>query len=179
MAKPGCAGLFITQCMGLSGGDLAWGTGWGVGYFFMWGRVGVGLSGMQACSQTTKICHGEQVLCPRCCVIKDLYIKANSTNGETNIHVGITHWGWVTYICVSKLTIIGSDNGLPPGRRQAIIWTNAGILLIRPFSEILVEIYTISFKKMHFKMSAGKYWTFCLGLNVINSSTIPSQVPYI
>ena len=32
---------------------------------------------------------------------------------------------------VSKLTMIGSDNGLSPGRRQAIIWTNAGILLIQ------------------------------------------------
>ena len=42
----------------------------------------------------------------------------------------LTHWGRVTDICVGKLTIIGSDNGLSPGRRQAIIWTNAGILLI-------------------------------------------------
>ena len=39
----------------------------------------------------------------------------------------LTHWGRVTHICVGKLTIIGSDNGLSPGRRQAIIWTNAGI----------------------------------------------------
>ena len=31
----------------------------------------------------------------------------------------------VMHICVSKLTIIGSENGLSPGRRQAIIWTNA------------------------------------------------------
>ena len=50
----------------------------------------------------------------------------------------------VTHICVNKLTIIGSDNGLSPGRRQAIIWTNVGILLIGPlgtnFSEILIEI---------------------------------------
>ena len=48
----------------------------------------------------------------------------------------------MTHICVGKLTIIGSDNGLSSGRRQAIIWTNAGILLIRPlgtnFSEIVV-----------------------------------------
>ena len=29
----------------------------------------------------------------------------------------LTHWGRVTYICVSKLTIIGSDNGLSPGVR--------------------------------------------------------------
>ena len=33
---------------------------------------------------------------------------------------------------MGNLTIIGSHNGLSPGRRQAIIWTNAGILLIRP-----------------------------------------------
>ena len=33
----------------------------------------------------------------------------------------LTHWGRVTHICVSKLTIIGSDNGLSPDRRQAII----------------------------------------------------------
>ena len=61
------------------------------------------------------------------------------------------------FICVSKLNIIGSDNGLSPTRRQAIIWTNAGILLIRPlqtnFSEIFIEVYTFSFKKMHRKCS--------------------------
>ena len=38
----------------------------------------------------------------------------------------------MTHICVGKLTTIGSDNGLSPGRRQAIIWTIAGILLFRP-----------------------------------------------
>ena len=38
----------------------------------------------------------------------------------------LTHWGRVTHIYVSKLPTIGSDNGLSPGRRQAIIWTNAG-----------------------------------------------------
>ena len=56
----------------------------------------------------------------------------------------LTHWGRVTHICVSKLTIIGSDNGLSPGRRQTIIYTNDGILLIGPlgtiFSEIFIEI---------------------------------------
>ena len=36
----------------------------------------------------------------------------------------------MTHICVGKTTIIGSDNGLSPDRRQAIIWTNAGILMI-------------------------------------------------
>ena len=35
--------------------------------------------------------------------------------------IKVIHWGRVTHICVSNLTIIGSDNGLSPGRRQAII----------------------------------------------------------
>ena len=83
----------------------------------------------------------------------------------------LTHWGRVTHICVRKLSIIGSDNGLSPGRRQAIIWTNAGILLIwtlgTNFSEILIEIHAFSFKKMHLKMSSAKWRPFCLGLNVL------------
>ena len=51
----------------------------------------------------------------------------------------LTHWGRVTHICVGKPTIIGSDNGLSPGRRQAIIWTNAGILLIEPWEQTSVK----------------------------------------
>ena len=75
----------------------------------------------------------------------------------------------MTHICVSKLTIIGSDNGLSPGRRQAIIWTNVGILLIRTlgtnFSEILGEIHSFSISKMHLKMTSAKWRLFGLGLN--------------
>ena len=33
----------------------------------------------------------------------------------------LTHWGPVTNICVDKLTITGSDKGLSPVKRQAII----------------------------------------------------------
>ena len=85
--------------------------------------------------------------------------------------VVLTHWGRVTHICVSRLTITGSDNGLSPGQRQAIIWTNAGILLIGTlgtnFSDISIKIYIFSFKKMHLKMSSGKWRPCCLGLNVL------------
>ena len=81
------------------------------------------------------------------------------------------HRGRVTHIYVSKLIIIGADNGLSPGRRQAIIWTSAGILLIGPlwtnFSEISIGILTFSFKKMHLKASSAKRRPFCLGLNVL------------
>ena len=59
------------------------------------------------------------------------------------------------HIWVGNLTIIGSDNSLSPGRRQAINWTYAGILLIGPlgtnFSELLIEIKTFSFKKSIWK----------------------------
>ena len=95
-------------------------------------------------------------------------------NGTGN---SLTHWGRVTHKCVGKLTTIGLDNGLSPGRRQAIIWTNAGILLIGPlgtkFSEILIEIHTFSFKKMHLKMSSGKWRPFCPGLNVLMHDSLP------
>ena len=87
----------------------------------------------------------------------------------TAIFSWLTHWGRVTHICVGNLTIIGSDYGLSPGRRQAIIWTNAGILLIRTlgtnFGEILGEIHQFSYSKMHLKMSSAKWRLFCLGLN--------------
>ena len=88
--------------------------------------------------------------------------------------LNLTHWGRVTHICVVKLTIIGSDNGLSPGRRQAIIWTNAGILLIGPlgtnFIEILIGMQTFSFKKIHLKMSSAKWRPFGLGLNVLTGT---------
>ena len=107
------------------------------------------------------------------------------------VFIVLTHWCRATHICVSKLTIIGSDKCLSPGRRQAIIWTKDGILLIGPlgtnFSEILSKIHTFSFKKMHLKTSSAKLWPFCLGLNVLNQwnthrffpqhSKLPGNIP--
>ena len=52
----------------------------------------------------------------------------------------LTHWDGVTHTYFGKLTIISSDNGLSPARRQAIIWTYAGILLIRPLGTNFSEI---------------------------------------
>ena len=67
-----------------------------------------------------------------------------------------THWGRLMHICIGNLTNIGSDNGLSPGRRQAIIWSrdrsNAGILLMgligTNFSEIWIQIEIFSLKNM-------------------------------
>ena len=68
------------------------------------------------------------------------------------------HWGQLPYIYVSKLTTNGSDNGL------WTLWTN--------FSEILSEIHTFSFMKMHLKISPGKWQPFCLGLNMLRRTHI-------
>ena len=99
---------------------------------------------------------------------KTIYMNMHCWN---EMKMCLTHWGRVTHICVGNLTNIGSDNGLSPGRRQAIIWTNAGILLIRTlgtnFSEILSRILTFSFKKMRLKVSSAKWRPFCLDLNVL------------
>ena len=102
----------------------------------------------------------------------------------------------VAYIFIGNLTIIGSDSSLSPGRRQAIIWTNDEILLIGPlgtnFSEILIKILTVSFKKMRLKGSSAKWQPFCLGLSVLKCIPVgeidnklslvqvmaPRQIPY-
>ena len=92
-------------------------------------------------------------------------------NRDCSMHMYLTYWGRVTHKWVGKLTITRSDNGLSPGRRQAIIWTNAEILLTgllgTKISEILIEIDTCSLKKMRLKVLSGKWRPFCLGLNVL------------
>ena len=76
---------------------------------------------------------------------------------------------WYVFICVSKLNIICSDNCFSACRLQAIIWTNAGMFLIRTLetkiSDNLSEIRRFSLK-MHFKMSSVKWRQICLGVNV-------------
>ena len=76
--------------------------------------------------------------------------------------------------------LIGTDNGLSLERRQAIIWTNAGMLLNTclgtNLSEILIGNQTFSFKKMHLKMSSAKWRPFCLGFNVLTHCAL--VMPY-
>ena len=65
-----------------------------------------------------------------------------------------------------------SDNGLSPSWQQAIIWTNAGILLIRPwginFSTILIAfrnnifIQEYAFENVIWKMGAILSWPQCV-----------------
>ena len=96
-----------------------------------------------------------------------LYDQKWSYNGGWTLFM-ITHWGRETHICISKLATIGSGNGLLPGRYQAIIWTNAGILLIGPigtiFNETIIKILIFSFKKMHIKC---RLWNLAVSICVL------------
>ena len=119
----------------------------------------------------TWMCHDDII-----CFIWDLIVHP-----YPKLNDGLTHWGRVTHIYISNLTIIGSDNGLSPGRRQAIIWIYAGMPLIRTLgtnaSEILSEIHTFSLMKMHLKLSSGKWRPLCFGLNVLTK--LPLKLGYI
>ena len=82
-------------------------------------------------------------------------LDAGLANPCYKVTKALNHWGRVTHTYVGNLTTTGSDNGLSPGRHQAIIWTNAGILLTGPprtnDSEIFIEILTFPFKKVRLK----------------------------
>ena len=146
--------------------------------------------------------HGQRYYYPIC------FTQISFNPVKPNYHevclIGLTHWGRVTHICVVErqlrvtwakvllshllhadfhhFTIIGSDNGLSPVRCQVIIWTIAGLWLTGPlgtnFSEMLIEIHTFSFKKIHLKMSSGKWRLFCLGLNELKVTRALSELMY-
>ena len=77
------------------------------------------------------------------------------------------------HICVGKLPVIGSNNGLLPGQHQVIIGSN-GDTLIGPlwtnFCEIFIEIQTLLLKKMCSKMWSEKCCPFHLSLQVLQQS---------
>ena len=89
----------------------------------------------------------------------------------------LTHWGRVTHTGVGNLTIIGSDNGLSPGGRQAIIWTKAGILLIGPLgtnsSEIFIGIQTFLRKCIWKHRLRNGVYLSCPNELKINKNTLP------
>ena len=88
----------------------------------------------------------------------------------------LTQWGRVPHICVDKLTISGSDNGSPPGRRQAIIWTNAGIVLIWHSGTNFSGIWNLSIFifwkyiwKCRLENGGPSFW---FGLNVLRTRLV-------
>ena len=88
----------------------------------------------------------------------------------------LTEDEWRIYASVN-CTSFGSDNGLSPGRRQAIIWPNAGMLLIWPLGT--------KFSEKCIWKSSRKWRPFCRVFNVLSScrlfkyfmSTLPCNNP--
>ena len=131
---------------------------------------------------STTLCHQDSCWCPGaeqapghqqppCYIDPTVVMAAHELYHTVRILLQpLTLRGQVTHICISKLSIIGPGNGLLPGWHQAIIWTNAGILLTGPLgtdlSEIFIEICTFIFKKMHLKMSCAKWRLFCRSLHM-------------
>ena len=100
------------------------------------------------------------------CVFKGWYIFY-ICHYSTICNPILTHWGRAMHLCICKLNIIGSNNGLPPGRHQAI----TGILLIETlgtnFSEInlnqnsYIFIQEIAFGNVVWRMAAILFWPQC------------------
>ena len=122
--------------------------------------ISVGISSCNAAYQATSLYRNQW--CP---VILRIDIPIGLKESKRHC---LIHWGQVTHICVGKLTITCSDNVLSPGRRQAIIWTNAKILLIGPlvtnFSEILIDMIHFHSRKCIWKcrLRNGVYFASAL-----------------
>ena len=94
-------------------------------------------------------------------------------NNIGNAYIKMHATGHSTRAVKGNYTKLYLKNSLSPGWSQAFIWTDAEILLIGPLgsncTEIVIEIITLSFKKIRFKVSSMKRRPFCIGLNVLNN----------
>ena len=88
-----------------------------------------------------------------------------------NSYILACYMWWMMHICISELTIIGSDNGFLPDGCQVIIWTSMGLLLFvllgTNFSANMIQICTFSFKKMYLKILSRKWRPICVSLNLL------------
>ena len=68
-----------------------------------------------------RICTHSLILALLCFGLWIISLDFSGLFTHPNDGKDLNHWGWVTHICIGKPTIIGSYNGLSPGRRQAVI----------------------------------------------------------
>ena len=101
------------------------------------------------------ICTTWKVICPVGHMTTEIYMTRDNIYMTQVCGHASTHWGRVTLIFVSRLTIIGSDNGLLPGRRQAIIWTIAGkYCSLDPTEHVSMKLY------LKFNSFLSRKWTW-------------------
>ena len=96
-----------------------------------------------------------------------------------------SEWPTHTHICIYTYVsvnwaIIGSDYGLLLAWDQAIIKPRMSYLLIRPlgmnFSEILIKMQVIPFRKMHLNTSSAEWQPFCLRLKMLRLKQGPNSL---
>ena len=95
-------------------------------------------------------------------------------------HKYLTHWGRVTHICVCKLTIIGSDNGLSPEWHQAIMnqcWNIVKWTLRNKLQWNFKRNWYIFLQENVFEKSSRNWRPFCLGLHVLIPLLVPVRGP--
>ena len=93
---------------------------------------------------------------------------AHKTDGNSAQH---HQWGRVTHICVSKLTIIGSDNSLVPRRHQAII--SEPMLGYCWLDKLQWNLNRNLYIFTQCEMSPGNWRPFSIGLNVLKAMDFP------
>ena len=110
------------------------------------------------------------------CVNFITYLSSNPDAGSIK-----TYWGRLVNICVSDLTIIGSDNGLSPGRRHVINRANTIILLIEPFGIHFsdIKIHENAFENVICKMASLWSWPQHYMLASINENVSTIAIPGI
>ena len=93
----------------------------------------------------------------------------------------LTHWGRVTHICIGKLTIIGWDNGLSPGRRQAIYlnqcWNIVNLTLRSKLQWNFNRNSNIFIQENALENVVSQMVSICLGLNVLRVN--PSSTDHV
>ena len=134
----------LALCVGLVWGNEGCGCGWG------WGVGGLGVGGWGWGLRGWGWGWGWTDLDasrkenPQCLSIGSV----NSSPLVPHVYASVN---WVS---------ISSGYGLSPVRRQAMTWTNAGLLSIgllgTNFSAIRIGILSFSFKKMHWKLSSAE-----------------------
>ena len=137
--------LMITRAIYIAKQSFNTGTLWRYYASLKWVIIGSG-NGLLAPSHYLKqgwlIVSCESLIEIQTFSMKKMHFKMSSAKWQPfclGLNVS-THWGGVTHICVGKSIIIGSDNGSSPDRRQAIIWTNVGILLVGALGTNVCEI---------------------------------------
>ena len=101
---------------------------------------------------------------------QDIIIKLAVHMYHETVIILMSHSGRLTHICVSKLTLIGSDKAWHLVGTKPLSELMLGYCWLDPQEQNSAKFNQNSYiiiKKIHLKMSSWYWWPFCLGLNVI------------